>query len=80
MSQEVGSSLQKFESFLDRLQNGINKGLDCELVASKIKEVEVKIEEEVKTIFPTSETKEELKIVNPTFAIKLEQAEEDEVV
>jgi hypothetical protein len=72
MSQEVGSSLQKFESFLDRLQNGINKGLDCELVASKIKEVEVKIEEEVETIFSTSETKEELEIVNPTFAIKLE--------
>ncbi len=40
----------------------------------------MKIEEEVETIFPTSETKEELEIVNPTFAIKLEQVEEDEVV
>jgi hypothetical protein len=42
MSQEVGSLLQKFESFLKRLQSGINKGSDSELVASKIKEVEVK--------------------------------------
>jgi len=72
MSQEAGSLLQKFESFLKRLHNGINKGLDCELVVSKIKEVE--------TILPTSETKEELKIVIPTFAIKLEQANNDEVV
>jgi hypothetical protein len=41
------------------------------LVASKIKEVEVKREEEVEIILPTSETKEELKIMIPTFAIKL---------
>ncbi len=70
MSQEVGSSLQKFESFLERLQNGINKGLDGELVAYKIKEVKVKREEEVE-VLPTIETKEELKIAIPTFAIKL---------
>jgi ArsR family metal-binding transcriptional regulator len=80
MSQEGGSLFQKFESFLKRLQNWINKGLDCKLVASKIKEVEVKREEEVKTILPTSETKEELKILILAFAIKLKQAENDEVV
>jgi hypothetical protein len=42
MSQEARSLLYKFESFLERLQSGINKGLDDELVASKIKELEVK--------------------------------------
>jgi hypothetical protein len=57
MSQEVGSLLQKFESFLERLHNGINKGLDGELVASKIKEVEVKKEEEVEAVIPTFEIK-----------------------
>jgi len=72
--------LQKFESFLERLPNGINKGLDGELVASKIKEVKVKREEEVKEILPTIETKKELKIVIPTFAIKLKQVKEDEIV
>jgi hypothetical protein len=41
------------------------------LVASKIKEVKVKREEEVKELLPTIETKEELEIVIPTFAIKL---------
>ncbi len=71
MSQEARNSLQKFESLLDRLQNGINKGLDCELVASKIKEVKVKREKEVKIVLPTNETKEELEIVILTFAIKL---------
>jgi hypothetical protein len=63
--------LQKFESFLKRLQNRINKGLDCELVVSKIKEVEVKREEEIEIVIPTSEIKEELEIVILTFAIKL---------
>jgi hypothetical protein len=42
MSYEARSSLQKFESFIKRLQSGINKKLDGELVASKIKELEVK--------------------------------------
>ncbi len=63
--------MQKFESFLKRLQNRINKGLDCELVVSKIKEVEVKREEEIEIVIPTSEIKEELEIVILTFAIKL---------
>jgi hypothetical protein len=80
MSPEIGSLFQKFESFLNRLQNGINKGLHCELVACKIKEVEMKREEEVETVLPTNETKEKLEIVIPTFVIKLEQAKEDEVV
>jgi hypothetical protein len=56
MSQEAGSSFQSFESFIDRLLNGINKGLNCELFTSKIQEVEVKREEEVETILLTSET------------------------
>ncbi len=72
--------MQKFESFPDRLQNGINKRLNCELVTSKIKEVEVKRKEEIKIVFPTRETKKELEIMIPTFVIKLEQSEEDEVV
>ncbi len=80
MSQEAKNSLQKFESFLDRLQNGINKGLNCELVTSKIKEVEVKREEEVKIVLPTSEIKKKLKIVIPAFIVKLKQGVEDEVV
>ncbi len=42
MSQEARNLLQKFESFLEGLHSGINKGLDGELIASKIKEVEVK--------------------------------------
>jgi len=56
MSQEGRSSFKNFESFLRRLLNGINKGLNCELVTSKIEEVEVKREEEVETILPTIET------------------------
>jgi hypothetical protein len=50
------------------------------LVTSKIKEVEVKRKEEIKIVFPTRETKKELEIMIPTFVIKLEQSEEDEVV
>jgi len=72
--------LQKFESFIERLHNGINKGLNGELVASKIKEVEVKREEEVEVEFPTFKTKKEVKIMIPSFVIKLEHVEEDEVV
>ncbi len=71
--------MQKFESFLKRLQNRINKGLDCELVVSKIKEVEVKREEKVEIVIPISEIKEELEIMILTFVIKLEQAKKDEV-
>ncbi len=63
--------LQKFESFLERLHNGIKKGLDGELVASKIKKVEVKGEEEVEVVIPTFEIKKEVEIVIPTFVIKL---------
>ncbi len=80
MSQEVGSLLQKFEIFLKRLQTGINKALDGESVASKIKEVEVKKEEEVEVVLPTFEIKEEVEIMIPPFAIKLEQVEGDEVM
>jgi len=72
--------LQKFESFIERLHNGINKGLNGELVASKIKGVEVKREEEVEVEFPTFKTKKEVKIMIPSFVIKLEHVEEDEVV
>ncbi len=71
MSQEIWSLLHKFESFLKRLQNGINKGLDGELVASKIKEVEVKKKEKVEAILPTFEIKEEVEIMIPPFVIKL---------
>jgi hypothetical protein len=70
MSQEIGNLLQKFENFLKRLQSGINKGLDGELVASKIKEVKVKKEEEVEAIFLTFDTKKEVETVIPTFVIK----------
>jgi len=70
MSQEIGNLLQKFEIFLKRLQSGINKGLDGELVASKIKEVKVKKEEEVEAIFLTFDTKKEVETVIPTFVIK----------
>jgi hypothetical protein len=63
--------LHKFESFLKRLQNGINKGLDGELVASKIKEVEVKKKEKVEANLPTFEIKKEVEIMIPPFVIKL---------
>jgi hypothetical protein len=43
--------LHKYKSFIERLQNGINKGLDGDLVAFKIMEVEVKKKEEVKVFF-----------------------------
>ncbi len=72
--------LQKFESFLQRLPNVINKGLDGELVASKIKEVKVKRTEEVQIVLPTFETKKEVETVILAFAIKLEHVEEEEVV
>ncbi len=62
--------LKKFESFLKRLQSGINKGVDGELIASKIKEVKLKKEKEVEAIFLTFETKEDVETVIPTFAIK----------
>jgi hypothetical protein len=42
MSQETRSLLLKFKSFIERLYNGINKGLDGKLVAFKMMEVEVK--------------------------------------
>jgi hypothetical protein len=77
MSYEAKSSLQKFESFIKRLQSGINKGLDGELVASKIKEVEVKKEEEVEVVLLAFTIKEDVKTMIPTIAIKLEQFEED---
>jgi hypothetical protein len=68
--------LQKFESFLERLQNGINKGLYGELVAFKIKEVEMKKEaKEVEVVLPTFEIKEEVEIVILAFVIKLEHVE-----
>jgi hypothetical protein len=51
MSQEARRLLQKFKSFIERLQNGINKGLDGELVAFKIMEVEVLKKEEVEVFF-----------------------------
>ncbi len=50
------------------------------MVAYKIKDVKVKREEEVEEVLPTIETKKKLEIVIPTFAIKLEQVEEDEIV
>ncbi len=80
ISQEIGSLLQKFESFLKRLHNGINKGLDGELVASKIKEVEVKREEEVKIVIPTFEIQKEVETMIPTFVIKLKRVEEEEIM
>jgi len=52
--------LQKFESFIKRLQSEINKELDGELIASKIKEVKMKKEEEVIVVLPTFEIKEEV--------------------
>lgn len=51
MSQAAGSLLQKFKSFIKKLQNEINKGLDGELVAFKIMEVGVKKKEEVEVFF-----------------------------
>ncbi len=74
ISQEIGSLLQKFESFLKRLHNGINKGLDGELVASKIKEVEVK------RVIPTFEIQNEVETMIPTFVIKLKRVEEEEIM
>jgi hypothetical protein len=50
------------------------------LVASKIKEVEVKREKEVQTVLPTFEIKEEVETMILAFAIKLEHVEEEEVV
>jgi len=61
--------LQKFESFLQRLSNVINKGLDGELVTSKIKEVKVKRTKEVQIVFPTFETKKEVETVILAFVI-----------
>jgi hypothetical protein len=49
------------------------------LVASKIKQVEVKREKEVEIVFPTFEIKE-VEIVIPTFTIKLKQVQKEEVV
>jgi hypothetical protein len=63
--------LQKFENFIEKLHNGINKGLNGELVAYNIKEVEVKREEEVEVKISTFKIKKEVKITIPTFAIKL---------
>ncbi len=50
------------------------------MVASKIKGVEMKRDEEVEAILPTFEIKEEVERVIPTFVIKLKHVEEDEVV
>ncbi len=49
------------------------------MVASKIKQVEVKKEKEVEIVFPTFEIKE-VEIVIPTFTIKLKQVQKEEVV
>ncbi len=56
---------------IERLQSGINKALNGEFVASKIKEVEMKRDEEVEAVLPTFEIKEEVEIVIPTIVIKL---------
>jgi len=72
--------LQKFENFLQRLPNVINKGLNGELVAYKIKEVEVKRKEEVQVVLPTFEIEKEVETMIPTFVIKLQQVEEEEVM
>ncbi len=74
ISYEARSLLQKFESSLKRLQIGIDKRLDGELVASKINEVQVKRENKIKTIISAFEIKEEVKTMILTFAIKLEQS------
>ncbi len=50
------------------------------MVASKIKEVEVKKEEEVEAILPRLEIKKEVKTMILAFVIKLEHVEDDEIV
>ncbi len=50
------------------------------MVASKIKEVEKKKEEEVEVVIPTFEIKKEVETMIISFVIKLEQVEEDEVM
>jgi hypothetical protein len=66
------SSLQEFQSFLERLQGGINKKIDLNLVAIEVKQevdniihVVFELRKEVEeTIFVEIEIKE--KIENPT--------------
>jgi hypothetical protein len=77
MSYEAMSSLQKFETFIESLQSGINKRLDGELVASKIKKVEMKKEDKVEVVLLAFAIKEEVETMIPTIAIKLKQFEED---
>ncbi len=50
------------------------------MVASKIKEVEVKREEEVKIVIPTFEIQKEVETMIPTFVIKLKRVEEEEIM
>jgi hypothetical protein len=63
--------LEKSESFLKRLQTGINKELDGESVTYNIKEVELRREEEVKAVLPTFKIKKEVEIMIPPFGMKL---------
>jgi hypothetical protein len=66
MSYEVRSLLHEFQCFVERLQFGINKGLEIYLATTKIKkEIEIDYNaREVKIIFfATFEIKKEVEVV-----------------
>jgi hypothetical protein len=80
MSHQGESLLQEFQHFLERLQSGINKGLDNNLVTIYIKkamEVHLNVRDVKKKIPTTFEIKDKIKRVPIAFVIK-EEVEEPE--
>jgi hypothetical protein len=73
MSYEVRSLLHEFQCFLERLQFGVNRGLEVYSAITKIKK-EIKIDynaREVKIkVFAKFEIKEQVYVVLITFEIK----------
>jgi hypothetical protein len=80
MSHQGESLLQEFQHFLERLQYGINKGLDNNLVTIDIKkamEVHLNVKDVKKKVLTTFEIKDKVKRVPIAFVIK-EEVEEPE--
>jgi len=75
MSHQGGSSLQKFQHFLKRLQFGINKGLDNNLITTKIKkavEIDPNVRDVKKEVLTTFEIREKVGKIPIAFVVKKE--------
>jgi hypothetical protein len=80
MSRQGESLLQEFQHFLERLQFGINKGLNSNLVTittKKIMEIHLNVRDVKKEVLTTFQIKDKIEIVPIAFVVK-EEVEEPE--